>query len=177
MAWNRCVPYNGIDLSNDTVTAATLLNGITAHDKDGNSIVGTLVVPEPEISGTVTLPTHSSSSYQFTIDTGITDLSHLKIEGYRSFTVGSGSNTYVMNCFYQVIWDSANPTKYTTVYSACRDNSSLQTEGEVGILLNLNTSSDFHFVFMIQNVNNGIITLRHITSNNYDPFQLTWYAS
>lgn len=31
---------NAIDISNDTVTPATLLNGITAHDRQGNSITG-----------------------------------------------------------------------------------------------------------------------------------------
>lgn len=32
-----------IDLTNDTVTAATLLSGITAHGKDGESITGSFV--------------------------------------------------------------------------------------------------------------------------------------
>lgn len=45
MAVNR-VDYAGqtlIDLSNDTVAPAGLLNGITAHDRTGNVITGTLV--------------------------------------------------------------------------------------------------------------------------------------
>lgn len=44
------VVYDGntlIDLTSDTVTAETLLEGITAHDKSGRQIVGTLVC-EPE---------------------------------------------------------------------------------------------------------------------------------
>lgn len=32
-----------LDISSDTVTAATLSSGVTAHDKDGNAITGTLV--------------------------------------------------------------------------------------------------------------------------------------
>lgn len=40
------VIYNGntlIDLTSDTVSTATLLNGITAHDKSGAVITGTIV--------------------------------------------------------------------------------------------------------------------------------------
>ena len=43
MAINKVV-YNGntlIDLTSDTVTASTLLEGYTAHDKSGVTIVGT----------------------------------------------------------------------------------------------------------------------------------------
>lgn len=43
------VVYKGkvlIDLSNDTVTPETLLEGYTAHDAKGNVIVGTLKLPE-----------------------------------------------------------------------------------------------------------------------------------
>lgn len=43
MAVNKVV-YNGntlIDLTGDTVTANTLLNGVTAHDKSGAQITGT----------------------------------------------------------------------------------------------------------------------------------------
>lgn len=44
MAVNEVV-YNGktlIDLKSDTVTAATLAEGVTAHDKSGNKITGTM---------------------------------------------------------------------------------------------------------------------------------------
>lgn len=33
-----------LDLTGDTVTANSLLSGITAHDKSGSSVTGTLVV-------------------------------------------------------------------------------------------------------------------------------------
>lgn len=36
-----------MDLSNDTVTSDTLLQGETAHDKSGNPIVGTLIPQSP----------------------------------------------------------------------------------------------------------------------------------
>ena len=41
-----------IDLRNDTVTPETLVSGVTAHDKSGEIIEGTLALP----SGTVVLP-------------------------------------------------------------------------------------------------------------------------
>lgn len=43
------VVFNGdtlIDLTNDTITAEDLKDGVTAHDKSGNAIVGTLEVNE-----------------------------------------------------------------------------------------------------------------------------------
>lgn len=50
MATNKVI-YGGntlIDLSNDTVTASDLKQGVIAHDKAGNSITGTLTVPEQQ---------------------------------------------------------------------------------------------------------------------------------
>lgn len=50
MATNKVI-YGGntlIDLSNDTVTASNLKQGVIAHDKAGNSITGTLTVPEQQ---------------------------------------------------------------------------------------------------------------------------------
>ena len=50
MAVNKIV-YAGnslIDLTSDTVTASDLLQGVVAHDKAGNTITGTLTVPEQQ---------------------------------------------------------------------------------------------------------------------------------
>lgn len=49
-----------IDLSSDTVTAATLSSGYTAHDKAGNRITGTLTVPV--IRTGTTVPSNSLGS-------------------------------------------------------------------------------------------------------------------
>lgn len=41
------VIYNGnilIDLTGDTVTSDTMINGVTAHNKSGDPIVGTVVI-------------------------------------------------------------------------------------------------------------------------------------
>ena len=50
MATNKVI-YAGntlIDLSSDTITASDLLQGVVAHDKAGNTITGTLTVPEQQ---------------------------------------------------------------------------------------------------------------------------------
>lgn len=38
-----------VDLSSDTVTSNALASGVTAHDRWGNSVVGTLVIPSYEV--------------------------------------------------------------------------------------------------------------------------------
>ena len=51
MAVNKVV-YNGetlIDLTSDTVEPGSLLNGVTAHDKAGNKITGSVVVPSKPV--------------------------------------------------------------------------------------------------------------------------------
>lgn len=53
MAVNK-VQINGVtqlDLTQDSVSQATLLSGKTAHDKAGNRITGTLTLPEITVSG------------------------------------------------------------------------------------------------------------------------------
>lgn len=51
MAVNKVV-YNAkvlLDLTGDSVTPATLAKGVTAHDKSGAKITGTMPVSTPEI--------------------------------------------------------------------------------------------------------------------------------
>ena len=50
MAVNKIVYADNslIDLTSDTVTASDLLQGVVAHDKAGNTITGTLTVPEQQ---------------------------------------------------------------------------------------------------------------------------------
>jgi len=50
MAYNKII-YGGktlIDLTGDTVTQATLLKGVQAHDKRGIKITGTLFADHPD---------------------------------------------------------------------------------------------------------------------------------
>lgn len=51
MAYNKII-YDQkvlIDLTNDTVTEDRLLAGVTAHDKSGNTIRGSLLQGHPEV--------------------------------------------------------------------------------------------------------------------------------
>jgi hypothetical protein len=46
---------NGVSLESDTVSAAVLLSGYTAHDAEGSAIVGTYVAPTPAVLGSKTI--------------------------------------------------------------------------------------------------------------------------
>lgn len=73
MAYNKVV-YGGntlIDLTNDTVTPATLLAGVTAHDKSGAAIEGTVsTYDDTELTGRVTTNEASISALQTKLTLG-----------------------------------------------------------------------------------------------------------
>lgn len=69
---------SGVDLSSDTVTAAHLESGYTAHDAEGNAITGTLV---PGGGGGATLITKSITA------NGTYDAEDDNADGYSSVTV------------------------------------------------------------------------------------------
>lgn len=58
-----------IDLTADTVTAATLAKGVTAHDKSG-----------AKITGTHTCPTPTYETWVFTMDNGTTIEKQVNVE-------------------------------------------------------------------------------------------------
>lgn len=68
MAYNKFIKNDGavlLDLTSDTVTAEILPVGVTAHDKYGESIVGTLQ-PIAKYDGTVTIT--SANIINFVVD-------------------------------------------------------------------------------------------------------------
>lgn len=91
-----------VDLSADTVTAATLLQGYTAHDRLGNAITGTA-----SGGGGVSLQTKSvspsESSQTVTPDSGY--------DGLSSVTVGAISSTYVGTDVTRQAAKTVTPTK------------------------------------------------------------------
>lgn len=83
-----------VDLGNDTVDAAHLLQGYTAHDRLGQSVTGTYVAPPPTLqskSETYT-PTESTQTDQIYPDTGFDGLEEvlITVDPIPSDYVGSG---------------------------------------------------------------------------------------
>ena len=77
----------GLDLSQDTVDAAHLLYGYTAHDRSGNAITGAYQSSGLTQSKTIT---PSESQQTVTPDSGYDALSSVVVEAIESTYVGSG---------------------------------------------------------------------------------------
>lgn len=102
---------NGVDTSSDTVTPDDLLEGVTAHDADGNEITGThvcegggtdtsgdTVTPETLLEG---VTAHDASGEQIT---GTLDTDAIRAEGY---TEGEAAGIEVgKQAEYDTFWNS-----------------------------------------------------------------------
>lgn len=86
MAINKVI-YGGkqlIDLTEDSVSPITLLEGITAHNKSGDTIFGTV----PHV--VLTVDKDGNASFGFTVDTsgdGILRCISFEVDGNREATV------------------------------------------------------------------------------------------
>ena len=105
-----------VDLSADTVTAATLLQGYTAHDRLGNAITGTA-----SGGGTVNLQEKtgvnpSTSSQTITPDSGYDGLSSVQINAMPTGTAGTptAAKGTVSNHSVTVTPSVTNSTGYIT---------------------------------------------------------------
>lgn len=78
-----------VDISNDTVTASALLQGYTAHDRQGNAITGTYVPPSTNIQANKNV-TPSESQQTITPDTGYDALAQVTVGAISSTYIGSG---------------------------------------------------------------------------------------
>lgn len=90
-----------VDLSADTVTAATLLQGYTAHDRLGNAITGTASGGGASLQTKSVSPTESPQTV--TPDSGY--------DGLSSVSVGAISSTYVGTEVTRQAAKTVTPTK------------------------------------------------------------------
>lgn len=104
-----------VDLSADTVTAATLLQGYTAHDRLGNAIVGTAS------GGTINLQEKTNinpttASQTITADSGYDGLASVQINAMPGGTAGTPTATKgtVSNHSVTVTPSVTNSTGYIT---------------------------------------------------------------
>lgn len=102
MAFNKVV-YNGntlIDLTEDTVTPETLAKGITAHDKSGAAIVGTMESGGGGSGGKIPSGYTEIDFIEFNgkqiVDTGIIGNQDTQIT--CSFTWGNATQNHVFGC-------------------------------------------------------------------------------
>lgn len=79
-----------VDISSDTVTAAHLETGYTAHDADGNAITGQLSPSSAPTLQTKTNISPTESSQTITADAGYDGLDSVQINAIPSSYVGSG---------------------------------------------------------------------------------------
>ena len=132
MAVNK-VEINGevkLDLTQDTVSADTLLQGVTAHDAAGNPVVGEVVIT-PVSTVVVTLKPTSISGQIMTLDNAAFDWTKYKLAGYfiTSGTASGGYRAYVYatetkkanNIAYKGIWD----TQYSYVEFTITENTTV----------------------------------------------------
>lgn len=113
------VPSGGTDTSQDTVDAAHLLDGYTAHDSTGTAITGTYTPPTFSTQAKTATPTTSQQTVA--PDSGYDGLSSVTVGAIPSeYIVPSGSETKTANGTYdvtalaQLVVNVASPVKTAT---------------------------------------------------------------
>lgn len=109
----------GVDTSGDTVDAAHLLDGYTAHDSTGTAITGTYTPPTFSTQSKTATPTTSQQT--ISPDSGYDGLSSVTVGAIPSeYIIPSGSQTKTANGTYdvtalaQLVVNVASPVKTKT---------------------------------------------------------------
>ena len=104
-----------IDLTSDTVTAASMLSGVIAHDASGATVTGTIAT---KTSSDITLVNNT-----LTIPTGYYAVGTKTIEGMEITAPESGTNS-----FYVTLPNGANDTITLTFEVDSEGNSDITTD-------------------------------------------------
>lgn len=104
-----------VDISNDTVDAAHLLQGYTAHDSSGNAVIGSYVPQTASLQAKTNI-SPTTSSQTITPDSGYDGLSSVQINAMPSGTAGTPTATKgtVSNHSVTVTPSVTNTTGYIT---------------------------------------------------------------
>ena len=106
----------GPDLSSDTVTAGTLLEGVTAHDASGDAITGTMT-GEDLIAGKLTITYNLAASITVQCGKLSWDVTTKKLKFVTQIkTAGNTEETYLIPtgaCLWGFTYSSTNPIEIT----------------------------------------------------------------
>lgn len=153
MAINKVILNNSdgttntlIDLTSDTVTAATMLNGTLAHDKSGTLI-----------EGTHTCPTFTTEEKTITPNESVQYVTPTSANGLSKVTINAISNTYVGSGIVRRTGTdlTANGATVTVPsgYYASQQTKSVSTTTHPKPTVDINST--------------GLITASHIQSSGY----------
>ena len=143
-----------IDLSADTVAAASMRSGYTAHDKSGAPITGTIGTVTPRFSGG-TLTGSSATATLTNIETSTTDVSGVKLQAKASANRSS--------MLYSVSAGYINSRTNSTAISSSSKSWSGTTYYLSGVTLETPESGTREFSITVPNGEAGSLTFRFIT--------------
>lgn len=188
-----------IDLTGDTVTAAALLKGYTAHDKAGNSITGTYenTIPSGYIKPTgnltdslITRSSNIDSGHKATLPAGYYVNSALSISEWKSgiitgsgssggaFTVPYNSIGFIPSYAVLVALEPNNSSLANTVLAAFGNGASAYSAIYMytGSKASLSTAYPINSTYNTVKLNSSGITFPGLSGVKYGTCNYRWFA-
>lgn len=146
-----------VDISSDTVTANTLLAGMTAHDAQGNLIIGTMVpvsAGENMVSGSITLTENGN----ITIDVG---------QPFTKFLIAAQETVigYGVKATSHIFADWTDPTTYNYMYVST-NNTGTASAVYLGYDVNTNNDRTGEYFYILNNCRTIYYTEDNVNSPN-----------